>query len=87
MIASLLAVFSKIKSYGLIVLGAISFVLYNLYKHACSKNTALSKENSDLHAANEAGLRAMKEKEKDEKALRNANLAINNIDPQYKYPK
>lgn len=81
----LLDIWSKIKSYGLIVLGGISFVLYQLYAHAKSKNTELTRENSDLHAANEAGLKAMQEKENVDHALRESNKAINNIDPKYKY--
>lgn len=81
----LLDAWGKAKSYGLIALGAVTFVLYNLWQHARSKNTELTRENSDLHAANEAGLKAMQEKEKVDHALRESNKAINNINPKYHY--
>ena len=74
--------FSKIKSYGLLILGGIASILYLLLKHERNKNEKLSKENTEVKEVNEVTKDAISKKEKASTNYRKAQDEINNITVQ-----
>lgn len=74
--------FSKIKSYGLLILGGIASILYLLLKHERNKNEKLSKENIEVKEINEVSKDAVSKKEKASANYRKAQDEINNISVQ-----
>lgn len=74
--------FSKVKNYGLLILGGLVSVLYLLLKHERNVNKKLEKENGEVKEANEVSNVSIKKKEQNTKDYREAQDKINAITPR-----